>query len=482
MTENRPVTVVISATKALEKWLGREIPRMPSADGKRVGTQPLVTDSHTVSWQCHVVENRPGSGLYTVIAVEAHSRYAILIPFDRRPTLKEFWIELERAWGEQLVHLMCKGGLIEEAQVKEVFHQFLHGSLEAHWYRNTDLSVNGHVADAEQWVKQSCEHYGVDRLDKEQAFDLGLHINEMFKRAKNAHGVQETFYPITRFLADGLYRFARGLAKPGLSGAREGDYPNPYACEVVDASEGAGDRRAADSDAPSQMQDSDALCKEELDFLARMLAQYGNRESIAGISELDGFLTAIVSGPEALVPSRWFPSLWGGAGLEPEWESGGDMQRFLALLFRHMNHIADTLMERPRDFHAIFLPEEVMERGRFLVEDWCAGYTRAIAVSAAAWQQLPQAERDDLGIITAFSKPEHVQEFQHHDREFQRRLAGSVEDAARTLHAYWLARRSTEPARPQQQAPRPAAAAPKVGRNEPCPCGSGKKYKKCCLH
>ncbi|MCP4603540.1 MAG: hypothetical protein GY847_23980 [Proteobacteria bacterium] len=26
----------------------------------------------------------------------------------------------------------------------------------------------------------------------------------------------------------------------------------------------------------------------------------------------------------------------------------------------------------------------------------------------------------------------------------------------------------------------PAKAAPSVGRNEPCPCGSGKKYKKCC--
>jgi hypothetical protein len=23
---------------------------------------------------------------------------------------------------------------------------------------------------------------------------------------------------------------------------------------------------------------------------------------------------------------------------------------------------------------------------------------------------------------------------------------------------------------------------PKVGRNDPCPCGSGRKYKKCCLH
>ena len=25
------------------------------------------------------------------------------------------------------------------------------------------------------------------------------------------------------------------------------------------------------------------------------------------------------------------------------------------------------------------------------------------------------------------------------------------------------------------------SAAPKVGRNDPCPCGSGKKYKQCCL-
>jgi uncharacterized protein YecA (UPF0149 family) len=25
------------------------------------------------------------------------------------------------------------------------------------------------------------------------------------------------------------------------------------------------------------------------------------------------------------------------------------------------------------------------------------------------------------------------------------------------------------------------AAKRKIGRNEPCPCGSGKKYKKCCL-
>ena len=26
----------------------------------------------------------------------------------------------------------------------------------------------------------------------------------------------------------------------------------------------------------------------------------------------------------------------------------------------------------------------------------------------------------------------------------------------------------------------PYVSPPKIGRNEPCPCGSGKKYKKCC--
>ncbi|MCY4388114.1 MAG: SEC-C metal-binding domain-containing protein [Desulfurellaceae bacterium] len=40
------------------------------------------------------------------------------------------------------------------------------------------------------------------------------------------------------------------------------------------------------------------------------------------------------------------------------------------------------------------------------------------------------------------------------------------------------------PGRPGGQPPaaRPVQAirdTPKVGRNEPCPCGSGKKYKKC---
>lgn len=38
-----------------------------------------------------------------------------------------------------------------------------------------------------------------------------------------------------------------------------------------------------------------------------------------------------------------------------------------------------------------------------------------------------------------------------------------------------------KPSQPQEQEKtQPIVNAPKVGRNDPCPCGSGKKYKKCC--
>jgi yecA family protein len=45
-----------------------------------------------------------------------------------------------------------------------------------------------------------------------------------------------------------------------------------------------------------------------------------------------------------------------------------------------------------------------------------------------------------------------------------------------------LVRRRSEPVArvPPLPSPRPATTHPGVGRNEPCPCGSGKKYKKCC--
>lgn len=61
--------------------------------------------------------------------------------------------------------------------------------------------------------------------------------------------------------------------------------------------------------------------------------------------------------------------------------------------------------------------------------------------------------------------------------------ADSLAESARQIHAYWLDQRrqglnrgETPGIMPSRG---PVRAPVKVGRNEPCPCGSGKKYKHC---
>jgi uncharacterized protein len=54
-------------------------------------------------------------------------------------------------------------------------------------------------------------------------------------------------------------------------------------------------------------------------------------------------------------------------------------------------------------------------------------------------------------------------------------LNRAVVDSVMLMHAYWLPLRHAMAERQIAQ-----AMSTKVGRNEPCPCGSGKKFKKCC--
>ena len=54
-------------------------------------------------------------------------------------------------------------------------------------------------------------------------------------------------------------------------------------------------------------------------------------------------------------------------------------------------------------------------------------------------------------------------------------LANQAPRAVRDISKFWKRR-----TRRQGEA-YPFSTAPKVGRNASCPCGSGKKYKKCCL-
>lgn len=228
-------------------------------------------------------------------------------------------------------------------------------------------------------------------------------------------------------------------------------------------------------DEPLNEKELEELDRFLLDRVPEEEATEDKDEGLLCVSELDGFLTAVVSGPTVVPMSQWLPAVWGD--FEPIWESTAEAERVLQLIVRHMNGIAATLMEAPEEFEPMFLFHEVDGKTHRIVDEWCEGYMRALRLSYGEWR----AGDDAIGImLTPIAAFTGTTEWAGHDYEpdEMRVLQDRVVMCVREIHAYWLARRE-EYAPPQHTVRRDA---PRVGRNDPCPCGSGKKYKKCCLN
>lgn len=54
------------------------------------------------------------------------------------------------------------------------------------------------------------------------------------------------------------------------------------------------------------------LNESELEWLDEILSKYATEGAILDVSELDGLLTAILSGPSEIEPAQWLLAIWGG--------------------------------------------------------------------------------------------------------------------------------------------------------------------------
>jgi uncharacterized protein len=230
------------------------------------------------------------------------------------------------------------------------------------------------------------------------------------------------------------------------------------------------------------------LSDQEIDHLNRFLleripvaeaelSEGGVDEGVLDISELDGFLTAIISGPRPVMPSEWLPVVWGE--FEPEWASAEESESIISLVLRHMNDIVNTLTEAPEEFEPIVLEVEVEEEDETVtsVEEWCLGYMKGVGLAADAWHSAGEEVMEMLFPIVIFTTREGRNGLAELDAEELATLKRSIPTAVRKLHAYWMARGGMA----TLQEPF-THTEPRVGRNDPCICGSGKKFKKCCLH
>jgi len=202
------------------------------------------------------------------------------------------------------------------------------------------------------------------------------------------------------------------------------------------------------------------------------------------IDELDGFLTGILVCPDLILPRDWFHHIWGHGGPEEiaPFEDKDSANRFLSLVMDHYNGIAAALNEGPGCFEPVV--SEDTNSGEVLWELWIAGFARAVSLRPKAFGSLLGADAQTAAAFARLLFLEAIADGEYKGEESE--ISAAIEGAHAeigglidTLHAWRL--KSGTSGVGLGLGPNPfAATSGHIGRNDPCPCGSGKKYKKCC--
>lgn len=194
------------------------------------------------------------------------------------------------------------------------------------------------------------------------------------------------------------------------------------------------------------------------------------------LTELDGFLTALMISPEPVLPGEWLPVIWGGEpGGGAPFEDPGDAQWFAdAVMARYAEIVRDLDRGRPKP---IF---DIDERsGDIFWEYWIEGFAEAMSLRPEGWARA--AAGDDEDAADALSRLSQLIAVARDESALDSVEINALDDRAPAeiaatilrLHAW----RQRDGAPPAISAITPPAG---VGRNEPCPCGSQKKFKRCC--
>ena len=225
----------------------------------------------------------------------------------------------------------------------------------------------------------------------------------------------------------------------------------------------------------------------ELDRLQGALNAIPAERDGMTIAELDGYVAALIVCPDTILPSEWLSGVWGG---EHEFADVAEAEATIAAVMGHYNRIARELAERPEDYAPVLEIEP--NGGETLWEPWIDGFERAMRLRPDAWEEIALSDDEEasasVSMIVAlndfyYGRSELTEEAED---ELDRLAPGMIPEFVRNLNAWTKFRQIGKHGRGGAgfHAPSvhddPLAFGRKVGRNEPCPCGSGRKYKRCC--
>ena len=227
---------------------------------------------------------------------------------------------------------------------------------------------------------------------------------------------------------------------------------------------------------------SEPLTDAEFERLSGILARFDNKQPM-NLEQLDGFLAALICGPEIVRPSEYLPVIFGSdVVLEDSFGSQSVLQDFLSLIMRHWNVIADTLHSGD-----VFLPLLLEgDDGVTHANDWATGFRRGMEFHKEQWAALLSDEQHGGLLVPIFAlahehdpNPDMRPYKEAISAEKREKLIVGAAAGVTGIYRYFKAQRLVEK-QPLDLATTFRRTEPKIGRNDQCPCGSGKKFKQCC--
>ncbi len=226
------------------------------------------------------------------------------------------------------------------------------------------------------------------------------------------------------------------------------------------------------------------LTQDEIGELDALLAAIPEPLDPLDAVMLDGFLCGVLVQPVLVDVDEWLPFVFDAGGHRwGEAEPGPEQRRARALVLRRHAAINRSLAERG-DFDPLLLEpskDDVDEQERAaadpvgaMLSPWVAGFEQAVQLLPALTELDDPQVRAALARVLAFAPADDGEADGAATARPVATLGQAIEAivaGVAELYELTLAQRY-----------RVAAvrhAAPKVGRNDPCPCGSGRKFKHC---
>jgi uncharacterized protein len=235
-----------------------------------------------------------------------------------------------------------------------------------------------------------------------------------------------------------------------------------------------------------------SLTQDELNQLNKFLSSTLKDAEPMSLTEAHGFLTAILSAPNLIMPSKWQPVLFGGY---PEFESKEQAVTIVGLINRLYNEINRELSSNNNIFSILLFENgnevPVNQASLDLAKEWCRGYLEGAELDEL-WSE-DEKENDLLlpfeivarqaifisnigkGVNSKDSDP------MEGELEHRKKTWALLPNYIKEVHGYWLNYRSRPHYNNERYDNNHPIRTSKTGRNDLCPCGSGKKYKKCCI-